>query len=87
MSGPIEASVALAAEAAGAVDAEGAVDATSEFQVQMSWVGDAEAPGDVEGTVMFAASGTGCHSTLAEAGLRWAGMHRWVVHECRAVAN
>lgn len=36
----------------------------------MSWVGDAEAPGDVGGTVMFAASGIGCHSTSAEAGPR-----------------
>ena len=53
----------------------------------MSWVGGEEAPGDVEGTVMFAASGTGYHSTSAEAGLRWAEMHRWVVHGCRAVAN
>jgi hypothetical protein len=36
----------------------------------MSLVGDEEAPGDVGGTVMFAASGIGYHSTLAEAGLR-----------------
>jgi len=36
----------------------------------MSWVDDEKAPEDAGGTVMFAASGIGYHSTLAGAGLR-----------------
>ena len=54
----------------------------------MSCFDDAEEPGDVGGTVMFAASGTDYHSTLAAvAGLKWAGMYISVVHGYHAVAN
>lgn len=82
MNVPIEVFVAWIVEVAGAAVAAGA---TSESRVQMSWMGDAKAPGAVGRIVMVEASGRLGHSTWIGqlAGKRTAGdlEHRAVATE------
>jgi hypothetical protein len=73
-----------AASAAADADAAGAAGETKEFQEQLPCFGGEE-PGDAEDIAMFAASGTGCHST--QAGSIWAGKRTSVGRGCHAVAN
>jgi hypothetical protein len=86
--GVVDAAAGAASAAAAAdadADAAGAAGETKEFQEQLPCFGGEEEPGDAEDIAMFAASGTGCHST--QAGSIWAGKRTSVGRGCHAVAN
>lgn len=84
MSVPIEVFVAWIVEVAGAAVAAGVAGATSGSRVQMSWMGDAKAPGAVGRIVMVEASDRLGHSTWIG---QWAGRRTAGDLEHRAVAT